>query len=234
MSILHDKHLNRPTLDDNSAEEAIIDALTQEITQNLASCQLHVKRISTRSARSNRNEQLLARNVVNSLARSLQDLTIEFRKAQSVYLNKIKSREERSKFPFSQTNFSMSSSILMEDFNEFDSVPLKQEQDLLSMELKKQNEVALEEREKEINHIVRSIQELNDIFRDLATMIVDQGTVLDRIDCNIEKASVHVKQGLEELNKASKYQKSDRKMKVIFILSIIVIVLFILLIIFKI
>lgn len=35
-----------------------------------------------------------------------------------------------------------------------------------------ENRIALEEREKEINNIVRSIQDLNEIFRDLATMIV--------------------------------------------------------------
>jgi syntaxin 16 len=33
LSNLHDKHLNRPTLDDNFEEERSIDLLTQEITQ---------------------------------------------------------------------------------------------------------------------------------------------------------------------------------------------------------
>ncbi len=33
LSTLHDKHLNRPTLDDNIDGEKAIDALTQEITQ---------------------------------------------------------------------------------------------------------------------------------------------------------------------------------------------------------
>ena len=32
LSSLHDKHLNRPTLDDNLDEEKSIDNLTQEIT----------------------------------------------------------------------------------------------------------------------------------------------------------------------------------------------------------
>ena len=32
LSSLHDKHLNRPTLDDNVDEEKSIDFLTQEIT----------------------------------------------------------------------------------------------------------------------------------------------------------------------------------------------------------
>ena len=33
LSSMHDKHLNRPTLDDNTDEEKSIDFLTQEITQ---------------------------------------------------------------------------------------------------------------------------------------------------------------------------------------------------------
>jgi syntaxin 16 len=33
LSILHDKHLNKPTLDDNLEEETAIDKLTQEITK---------------------------------------------------------------------------------------------------------------------------------------------------------------------------------------------------------
>jgi syntaxin 16 len=33
LSTLHDKHLNRPTLDDNQDEENTINLLTQEITQ---------------------------------------------------------------------------------------------------------------------------------------------------------------------------------------------------------
>ena len=32
LSLLHDKHLNKPTLDDNADEEKPIDFLTQEIT----------------------------------------------------------------------------------------------------------------------------------------------------------------------------------------------------------
>ncbi len=33
LAILHDKYLTRPTLDDDTNEEKVIDALTQEITK---------------------------------------------------------------------------------------------------------------------------------------------------------------------------------------------------------
>ena len=42
------------------------------------------------------------------------------------------------------------------------------------MQLVEDNTVMVQQREKEISHIVRSIQDLNEIFKDLSTMIVDQ------------------------------------------------------------
>ena len=50
----------------------------------------------------------------------------------------------------------------------------------------------ISERETEITHVVKSIQDLNELFKDLAVMIEDQGTVVDRIDYNIEKVSYSV------------------------------------------
>jgi t-SNARE complex subunit (syntaxin) len=47
---------------------------------------------------------------------------------------------------------------------------LKQEQ----LQMNRANKQLLNEREKEINHIVKSIQDLNELFKDLATMVVEQ------------------------------------------------------------
>lgn len=44
--------------------------------------------------------------------------------------------------------------------------------------LVQQNSVVVEEREREIRQIVQSISDLNEIFRDLAGMVVEQVSVL--------------------------------------------------------
>lgn len=46
------------------------------------------------------------------------------------------------------------------------------------MRLAEENTALIEQREKEIQSIVQSISELNEIFRDLATMIVEQVSFL--------------------------------------------------------
>jgi syntaxin 16 len=65
------------------------------------------------------------------------------------------------------------------------------------------NEVAIDQREREINQIAKSIYQLADIFRDLQTLVIDQGTMLDRIDFNIEQTNVQVQHAVVELDQVS-------------------------------
>lgn len=61
------------------------------------------------------------------------------------------------------------------------------------------NDAAIAQREHEINDIANGIIELSDIFKDLQTIVIDQGTMLDRIDYNVERMAVDVKEAEKEL-----------------------------------
>ena len=61
------------------------------------------------------------------------------------------------------------------------------------------NDAAIAQREREINDIAKGIIELADIFKDLQAMVIDQGTMLDRIDYNVERMAVDVKGAEKEL-----------------------------------
>ncbi|XP_055725133.1 syntaxin-16-like isoform X2 [Salvelinus fontinalis] len=219
LAALHDKHMNRPTLDDSSEEEHAIEITTQEITQMFHRCQRAVTGLQSRCGHCTEQEERLLRNVVSSLAGSLQELSTNFRHTQSSYLKRMKNREERSK-------------------HFFDSGPLMEDEDVALYDrgftgdqqvLVEQNTVMVEEREREVRQIVQSISDLNEIFRDLAGMVVEQGTVLDRIDFNVEQSCVKTEEGLKQLQKAEQYQKKNRKMLVILILTVIVVVLILIL-----
>jgi len=88
---------------------------------------------------------------------------------------------------------------------------------------------AIMQREREITDIAQGIIELADIFKELQAMIIDQGTMLDRIDYNVERMAVDVKGADKELTVATGYQKKTVKRKVILLLILLVVGMFILL-----
>lgn len=59
------------------------------------------------------------------------------------------------------------------------------------------------QREQEIQHIAQSITDLADLFKDLNSLVIDQGTLLDRVDWNVEQMSGEVRKAVEELNTAT-------------------------------
>lgn len=99
--------------------------------------------------------------------------------------------------------------------------------------LEEENTRFAREREQEIGAIVRSIIDLNSIFKDLSQMVADQGTVLDRIDYNVEQTHVQVKEGLKQLQKADTYQRKNRKMCAIVVLAAVTILLLFILVVVK-
>lgn len=90
-------------------------------------------------------------------------------------------------------------------------------------------EPVIAQREREIEDIAQGIIELANIFQELQTMVIDQGTMLDRIDYNVERMATDVKGADQELRVATGYQKKTTKRKIILLLVLIVVGLFILL-----
>ncbi|XP_074644753.1 syntaxin-16-like isoform X2 [Tubulanus polymorphus] len=224
LSTLHDKHMNRPTLDDSVDEEHAIEIQTREITQMFSRCQRLVQQIVAKGRHATIQEQKVTNNITNALARTLTELSTTFRQGQSNYLKKLKNREERSNRYFQTDMTFMDEQTTAEDEvydRGFTDVQLRIVED---------NSIMVQQREKEIAQIVRSIHDLNEIFKDLASMVVDQGTILDRIDFNLEQTQSTVESGLQQLQKAEKYQKKNRKMLCILGLAVTIILLIIILI----
>lgn len=80
----------------------------------------------------------------------------------------------------------------------------------------------INERDQEIQKIATSITELATIFKELAVLVIDQGTILDRIDYNMEQVVEQTEKGVVELEQAEKIQKTNRPMKCIGVLLILI------------
>ena len=90
----------------------------------------------------------------------------------------------------------------------------------MQLEMLRNYESDINQRDKEIAAIAKSIGELATIFKELSVLVIDQGTILDRIDYNMEQVNDRVEKGVEELEKAVKYQKSSRPIWCIVILLV--------------
>lgn len=91
------------------------------------------------------------------------------------------------------------------------------------------NEALIAQREREIEDIAQGIIELANIFQELQTMVIDQGSMLDRIDYNVERMATDVKEADKELKVASGYQRRSIKRKIMLLLAILIAGMFILL-----
>uniref|UniRef100_A0A182MHF1 t-SNARE coiled-coil homology domain-containing protein n=1 Tax=Anopheles culicifacies TaxID=139723 RepID=A0A182MHF1_9DIPT len=92
------------------------------------------------------------------------------------------------------------------------------------------NTKLLKSREDEVLRMTNSITDLNIIFKDISKLIQEQGTILDRIDYNIESAQVRVSDGLNQLQKSESYQRRNRKMHCIMLLALAIMFMIILII----
>ncbi len=78
-------------------------------------------------------------------------------------------------------------------------------------------------RSAEIIAIEKSIVELAEIFKDMAMLLSDQGTILDRIDYNIEHTHHNVELALREIIDAETYQKKTGfKLCMVLLLMVII------------
>ncbi|KAJ1816470.1 hypothetical protein LPJ56_002343 [Coemansia sp. RSA 2599] len=84
------------------------------------------------------------------------------------------------------------------------------------------NEALINEREEEIQEIEQGIVELNEIFRDISTMVTEQQSLLDSIETNVQSVSINVLRGAEELDSANEYHRRSSRTKFCLILFLLI------------
>ena len=80
-------------------------------------------------------------------------------------------------------------------------------------------------RDQEVVKIIESVNELAAIMKDLSVLVIDQGTILDRIDYNVEQVAEKVADAVVHLEKAEQTQKRSFILVIISLLFVLVIIM---------
>jgi len=204
--------------------ERQIERKTTEVTTLFRKAERYLQKVGALTRQAGGEESTVGANVQRSLAMQLQTLSSDFRQKQRKYLADVKAQKSGGLVE-SEARFGINledDGTLQNDYNNFGMTTQQ-----LSVVDDLQSEI--QSRDKEISQIAKSIEELGSIFKELAVLVIDQGTILDRIDYNMEAVVEHTKTGIKQLEKAEKSQKSGRPMKCIICLLITIMVLLLIL-----
>lgn len=211
-----------PSFGDGKEDQRAIEVLTREITDLLRKSEKRLRKLSSNESSEDSN---LRKNVQRSLATDLQSLSLDLRRKQSTYLKRLQQQKEGQDDVDLEMNFN-DDRYRFED-GEFSDVGFNEHQ----MSKLKESEFSTVEREREITQVVKSVNELAQIMKDLSALVIDQGTIVDRIDYNIQNVATSVEEGFKQLQKAERTQKKGGMVMcatVLVILCFIMIVLLIL------
>ncbi|TVY18307.1 Syntaxin pep12 [Lachnellula arida] len=139
------------------------------------------------------------------LAREFQNNLSEFQNVQRQALEK-----QRTSASAARTALDEQQSPSAEGGN-----PFGQQQSQEQLRLASQDEVDFQdslivEREAEIRNIEQGVTELNELFRDVAHIVNEQGEVLDTISNNVENTRTDTRGADLELRSAARYQRNAR------------------------
>ena len=205
-----------PKFDDqeNKKLNKSIKEISTEMTQELKQCQNILKEIINDKedlndlnnfGELNATNVQIKQNMKQNIITKLNDFTKKFKLNQELYNNKFQD------FVIDEEMANKSFSIRKNEE--------KNSNDFLSTQ---ENNDQLRRRDEDLTNLLKSVNDLAQIFKDMQTLVMEQGTILDRIDYNIDIASSNISQGKKNITKADKHMKNNCFRNVIIILIVII------------
>lgn len=198
----HQKRLRQVFKDDESKGDQEIQTLSAQISNLFRDAEAKIKEIQTKGADMGitNKDYGLRQNVQRKLATELQQLSQQFRKYQKSYMEELQKRD---------------AGVWDQDLEQQTSMPAGlSPEEMMAYE----DSINVHQRSEEIQRIAKSIHELHTVFKELSVLVIDQGTILDRIDYNIEQVVHQTVEANVQLSKAREKAKSNRAMKCIMFL----------------
>ena len=184
-----------------------IQMISSKMTQQLKKCKQLAKELKIQLSLSDLDENVkinMYQNLLNRLAETTRALQIN---------------EEMQLQKYQEFNGVEDSFF---NFNNYDSIETNQTQNFKSIDTKKLD--VNKERNKEIDQIVKTVNELKEIFMDVSELVIAQGTILDRIDYNTYQTRHNIRRGNKEMEETHERLKSGclRRINQILVLSIFI------------
>lgn len=222
LRLLHGK-ASLTTFDDEKDDEVAVEIATQQITRLFRKCEKALQDLGGRYGRTKKDSVAfrVQQNLQKTLALDLQKLSLDFRKQQKAYLIRLKERDGGNSAAASALG-------LMEAGPSEDATYDPGFSDMQSLTVNSSSLLA-QERDEEVMKIMTSIHDLAQIMKDLSTLVIEQGTILDRIDYNLDQTSSLVEQGVSQLRRAEKTQRRGILASCVLILLIMIGVMFVVL-----
>jgi len=214
---LHTKRLmgNSDFDTDEAKQEREIDLKTMEITEHFRHAEGLLKQFAKQGDEQKLSdaEYKVRKNLQSGMAKRLQTLSGKFRATQKEYMNRVQKQK-------AGTDGGAAYDLLSKDPRLVESLDQGFNQQQIG--LVSDMEELVNQRDEEINKIAKSVEELATIFKELSVLIIDQGTILDRIDYNMDQAVEHTKEGTEQLVKAETNQKNALPFRCIVVLVLLI------------
>jgi syntaxin 16 len=213
---LHNKRLMVDFESDEAEQERRIEDETGQITGLFRHAESVLKKFGAATAatgsssdKTSEAEHAVRSNIQRNMAKRLQQLSVAFRTQQKEYLTKVRAQAK---------------GVALDIFDNKPAQAAINDTGFTSEQMRIVDDTSalVDERDQEIVKIAKNIEELAGIFKELSAMVIDQGTILDRIDYNMETTVEHTKEGLAELVKAEDHQKANLGVKCIIVLAVLI------------
>jgi syntaxin 16 len=182
-----------------------IAKIVHEITQQLSICEKKIKELVKQNIDSE-TDNIIKINMQHTIIQKITDFTKKFKINQELYKKKYKELVGEDD-PTYEINESLRKDN--NDSNNFEN--------FLMTDNINQN---LQNRDNELNQLLNSVNDLAQIFKDMQSLVMEQGSILDRIDYNIDIAATNVTTGKKSLVKANEYHKNNCFRNVIIVLIV--------------
>ena len=179
---------------ENKQIDKEIEKIIKLMTQKVKICEINIKEISSIPDSSLSNiDCRIKDNMRITLSQKIHDFSYEFRKNEQQFMEKLKKLGSNSSVIDDEDTS-------IKDFEEKHAKLFNVQENISDKNQKN---------EKCIDSLVISINQLSSIFKDLQAVVQEQGTILDRIDYNIEIAMENTKKAQGHLTEANKLQKQS-------------------------